>query len=69
MSEVKESLEDYEKGDTIYLLLSKEQCSSVLDDWMECNYTCDLNVRRSTKTPGSYVVTTKSLMWATRIIK
>ena len=55
MSEVKESLEDYEKGDTIYLLLSKEQC--------------DLSVRRSTKTPGSYVVTTKSLMWATRIIK
>ena len=32
MSEVKESLEDYEKGDIIYLLLSKEQCSSVLDD-------------------------------------
>jgi hypothetical protein len=53
MSEVKESLEDYEKGDIIYLLLSKEQCSSVLDDWMECNYTCDLSVRRSTKTPGS----------------
>lgn len=69
MSEVKESLEGYEKGDTIYLLLSKEQCSSVLDVWLECNYTCDLSVRRSTKTPGSYVVTTKSLMWATRIIK
>lgn len=69
MSEVKESLEGYEKGDTIYLLLSKEQCSSVLDDWLECNYTYDLSVRRSTKTPGSYVVTTKSLMWATRIIK
>lgn len=69
MSEVKESLEGCEKGDTIYLLLSKEQCSSVLDDWMECNYTCDLSVRRSTKTPGSYVVTTKSLMWTTRIIK
>lgn len=69
MSEVKESLEGYEKGDTIYLLLSKEQCSSVLDDWLECNYTRDLSVRRSTKTPGSYVVTTKSLMWATRIIK
>lgn len=69
MSEVKESLEGYEEGDTIYLLLSKEQCSSVLDDWMECNYACDLSVRRSTKTPGCYVVTTKSLMWATRIIK
>lgn len=69
MSEVKESLEGYGKGDTIYLLLSKEQCSSVLDDWMGCNYTCDLSVRRSTKTPGCYVVTTKSLMWATRIIK
>lgn len=69
MSEANESLGDYEKGDIIYLLLSKEQCSSVLDDWMECNYTCDLSVRRSTKTPGSYVVTTKSLMWTTRIIK
>ena len=69
MGETNESLGDYEKGDIIYLLLSKEQCSSVLDDWMECNYSCDLNVRRSTKTPGCYVVTTKSLMWATRIIK
>ncbi len=69
MSEVNDCLGDYEKGDIIYLLLSKEQCSSVLDDWMECNYTCDLSVRRSTKTPGSYVVTIKSLMWATRIIK
>ena len=69
MSEVKESLEGYEKGDTIYLLLSKEQCSSVLDDWMECNYSCDLSVRRSTKTPVSFVFTTKSMMWATRIIK
>lgn len=69
MGEVNESLGDYEKGDIIYLLLSKEQCSSVLDDWMECNYSCDLSVRRSTKTPGCYVVTTKSLMWATRIIK
>lgn len=69
MSEAKESLEGYEKDDTIYLLLSKEQCSSVLDDRMECNYTCDLSVHRSTKTPGSYVVITKSLMWATRIIK
>lgn len=51
MSEVKESLEGYEKGDIIYLLLSKEQCSSVLDDWLECNYTCDLSVRRSQRLP------------------
>lgn len=34
MSEVNDYLGDYEKGDIIYLLLSKEQCSSVLDDWM-----------------------------------
>ena len=49
MSEVNDCLGDYEKGDIIYLLLSKEQCSSVLDDWMECNYTCDLSVRRSSR--------------------
>lgn len=64
-----DELKDYRQGQTIYLLLSAQQCHGVVNDWNEAQYECDLRVSRSKKNPGCYVVETRSLMWATRIIK
>lgn len=38
-------------------------------EWLERDYECDLNVMRSQKNKGKFVLKTKSLMWANRIIQ
>ena len=59
----------YKDGDTIFVLMTAEQCKSVMREWLEQNYECDLNVMRSQKNKGKFVLKTKSLMWANRIIQ
>lgn len=59
----------YKDGDTIFILMTEEQCKSVMREWLEQNYECDLNVMRSQKNKGKFVLKTKSLMWANRIIQ
>nr|DAR08170.1 MAG TPA: hypothetical protein [Caudoviricetes sp.] len=59
----------YKDGDTIFILMTAEQCKSVMREWLEQNYECDLNVMRSQKNKGKFVLKTKSLMWANRIIQ
>lgn len=65
----KEEFANYRDGDTIWILLNQDQCHAVVDDWIECNYICPLKVERSKKHHGMFVITTKSLMWACRIIR
>lgn len=59
----------YKDGDTIFILMTAEQCKSVMREWLEQNYECDLNVMRSQKNKGKFVLKTKSLMLANRIIQ
>lgn len=59
----------YKDGDTIFILMTAEQCKSVMREWLEQNYECDLNVMRSQKNKGKFVLKTNSLMWANRIIQ
>lgn len=59
----------YKDGDTIFILMTAEQCKSVMREWLEQNYECDLDVMRSQKNNGKFVLKTKSLMWANRIIQ
>lgn len=58
---------DYREGDTIYILLTKSQAESVMEEWIENNWASDLVVHRSQKTKGRVVVETKDLMFAARI--
>ena len=51
-------MDKYKDGDTIFILMTAEQCKSVMREWLEHNYECDLNVLK-----------TKSLMWSNRIIQ
>lgn len=60
---------EYKEGDTIYILLEAIMASTLMDDWVNHNYGCDMLVHRSKKHPGSIVVETKNLLWANRIIK
>lgn len=62
-------MEDYRDGDTIYILIRACDARGVLEEWLEGNHACDLSVRRSKKTRGCVVITTKDLMWANRIIQ
>ena len=62
-------MEDYKQGDTIYILMKRENAEGLLDDWLHHNYVCDLHIRRSVKNKGKVVVETNDLMWASRIIK
>lgn len=62
-------MKDYKDGDTIFILMTAEQCKSVMREWLELNYECDLTVTRSLKNKGKFVLKTKSLMWASRIIQ
>lgn len=62
-------MKDYKDGDTIFILMTAEQCKSVMREWFELNYECDLTVTRSLKNKGKFVLKTKSLMWASRIIQ
>lgn len=59
----------YKDGDTIFILMTAEQCKSVMREWLERDYECDLNVMRSQKNKGKFVLKTKILMWANRIIQ
>lgn len=58
---------DYKEGDTIYILLTKSQAESVMGEWIENNWECDLTVHRSQKTRGRVVLETMDLMFAARI--
>lgn len=60
---------DYQQGDTIYILLTKSQAESVMDEWLEGNWGCDLTAHRSAKTKGCVVLETRDLMFAARIIQ
>lgn len=60
---------EYQQGDTIYILMDAMSAKGLLDDWLHHNYECDLHLRRSVKNKGKLVVETKDLMWANRIIK
>ena len=62
-------MDNYKEGDTIFILMTEEQCKSVMREWLEHNYECDLNVMRSQKNKGKFVLKTKSLMWSNRIIQ
>ena len=62
-------MDKYKDGDTIFIVMTAEQCKSVMREWLEQNYECDLNVMRSQKNKGKFVLKTKSLMWANRIIQ
>lgn len=62
-------MDKYKDGDTIFILMTAEQCKSVMREWLEQNYECDLNVMRSQKNKGKFVLKTKSPMWANRIIQ
>lgn len=58
---------DYREGDTIYILLTKSQAESVMEEWIENNWASDLVVHRSQKTKGRVVLETTDLMFAARI--
>ena len=62
-------MNDYRQGDTIYILLKKIQAESVMDEWLEGNWQCDLTVHRSQKNKGCVVLETTDLMFAARIIQ
>lgn len=55
------------EGDTIYILLTKSQAESVMEEWIEGNWASDLVVHRSQKTKGRVVLETTDLMFAARI--
>lgn len=58
---------EYRAGDTIYILLTKSQAESVLEEWLEGNWTSDLIVHRSRKTRGHVVIETCDLAFGSRI--
>lgn len=60
---------EYKEGDTIYILMEGIMASTLMDDCVNHNYSCDMLVHRSKKHPGCVVIETKSLVWANRIIK
>ena len=62
-------MNDYRQGDTIYILLKKSQAESVMGEWLEGNWQCDLMVHRSQKNKGCVVLETTDLMFAARIIQ
>ena len=54
-------MDNYKEGDTIFILMTAEQCKSAMTEWLEHNYECNLNVMRSQKNKGCFVIKTKSL--------
>ena len=62
-------MNDYKTGDTIFILMTAEQCKAVMRGWLELNYEFNLDVMRSKKNKGKFVLKTKSLMWASKIIQ
>lgn len=45
-------MNDYRQGDTIYILLKKIQAESVMDEWLEGNWQCDLTATAARRTKG-----------------
>ncbi len=62
-------MEEYKKGQEIFLLLNGDQVRAVLETWVEANWECDLHVCRSRNNPGKYVVRTLNAVWAACIVK
>ncbi len=60
---------EYQQGDTIYILMDTISAQGLLNDWFEHGYECALHIHRSTLNKGMVVVETKDLMWANRIIQ
>jgi hypothetical protein len=60
---------EYQQGDTIYILMDSLAAKGLLEDWLHHNYECDLHLHRSKQNKGKVVIETKDLMWAARIIK
>ena len=60
---------EYQRGDTIYILMDAMGAQGLLDDWLHHNYECDLHIHRSKKNKGKVVVETKDPIWANRIIR
>ena len=58
---------EYKDGDTIYILLTKSQAESVMGEWIENNWGCDLTVHRSQKTKGRVVGETAERVFAARV--
>lgn len=46
---------EYKEGDTIYILMEAIMASTLMDDWVNHNYGCDMLVHRSKKHPGCVV--------------
>lgn len=63
------NMKDFWQSDTVYILLKKSQAESVMDEWLEGNWWCDLKVHRSTKTKGCVVLEMTDLIFAARIIQ
>lgn len=62
-------MDKYKDGDTIFILMTAEQCEFVMREWLERDYECNLTVARSQKTKGKFVLKTKNLMFANMIIR
>ncbi len=62
-------MEDYQAGDIIYILMKKSSVESVVNEWAEGNWECDLKVRRSQKNKGHVVIETTDVFWANRIMR
>ena len=61
--------QEYQQGDTIYILMDSKSAEGLLNDWLHFNYECDLLIHRSKKNPGKVVIETTDPMWANRILK
>ena len=60
---------EYQQGDTIYILMDAMSAQGLLEDWLYHDCECDLHLRRSVKNKGKVVIETKDPMWANRIIQ
>lgn len=61
--------QEYQQGDTIYILMNATSAMGVSDDWLGHDYGCDLHIRRSVKNKGMVVIETKDPLWAGRIMR
>lgn len=61
--------EGYRDGDTIYILMKADRAASVLEDWIEGNRECDLQICRPKNARGCVVIKTRDLMWAGRVMQ
>lgn len=62
-------MEHYKNGDTVYMLMDAEMAKELAEYWQVNGFECDLLIRRSRQNKGCVVIETKSVMWASRLIK